>query len=110
MWQIINDFIGNILGAIGVFLFSKIILNTPVKVTKRRLIIDFILSIISYTILMVSFTGTAKTILMLLTNYLFIKDIFREDNKKTIFLSLLYIIILIIPDLFVLFFVTKILT
>ena len=24
MWQIINDFIGNILGAIGVFLFAKI--------------------------------------------------------------------------------------
>ena len=109
MLQIINDFTGNILGAIGVFLFAKIILNTPTKVTKRRLIIDFILSIISYTIVMSSFIGTAKTMFMLLINYLFIKDIFREDNKKTILLSLLYIIILIIPDLFALFFVTKIL-
>ena len=75
MLQIINDFTGNILGAIGVFLFAKIILNTPTKVTKRRLIIDFILSIISYTIVMSSFIGTAKTMFMLLINYLFIKDI-----------------------------------
>ena len=109
MLQIINDFTGNILGAIGVFLFAKIILNTPIKVTKRRLIIDFILSIISYTITMMYFTGTIKTLFMVITVYAFIKDIFRETIKKTIFLSFLYIILLIIPDLFMLVFITKIL-
>ena len=106
MWQIINDFTGNILGAIGVFLFAKILLNTPIKVTKRRLIIDFILSIISYTIIMIHFTGTIKTLLMVTTVYAFIKDIFKENNKRTIFLSFIYIILLIIPDIFILYFVT----
>ena len=109
MWQIINDFIGNILGTIGVFLFAKIILNTSIKVSKNRLIIDFLLSAIFYTIIMLCFTGTIKTVFMVVAIYIFIKDIFKENNKSTFFLAFIYIILLIIPDLFVLFFVTEIL-
>ena len=109
MWQIINNFIGNIFVAIGVFLFTKIILNTTIKVSKFRLIIDFILSICTYTIIMFYFDGTIKTFVMGITMILFNKDIFKESLSKTIFLIFLYMIILIIPDLVILFFVTKIL-
>lgn len=109
MWQIISNILGNILVAIGVFLFAKIVLNESVKVTKIRLVVDFILSIISYTIIMIYFTGTAKTIFMGITMILFDKDIFKSSMSKMIFLTFIYMLVLIIPEVIQLFFITKVL-
>ena len=75
MWQIINDFIGNILGAIGVFLFAKIILNTSIKVSKKELLIALILSVFSYTIIMFYFENLLKTFFMGLTMMIFNKKV-----------------------------------
>lgn len=109
MWQIISDFIGNIFVALGVFLFAKIVLNSHIKITKCRLIIDFVFSIVVYTLIMFYFDGIIKTFLMAITMILFVKDAFKTSSVKTTFLIFLYITILIVPDLFQLFFMTEIL-
>lgn len=99
MYQIINSFLGNIVGVLGSFLFAKAILNTKVKVSKRRLIIDFILSAISYTLIMIYFTGTFKTILMVIITTIFNQDVFKERYRKIVFFTFLYFLILLLIEL-----------
>ena len=109
MWQIINNFFGNIFLALGGILFARIILNKPIQVSKSRLIVDFLLTIISYTTIMIYFDGTVKTLLMGITLFLLDKDLFKETFQKTIFLTFLCMIILIIPELLGLGFLIKVL-
>ena len=109
MWQIINNFVGNIFVAMGVFLFAKIVLAQPIKVSKKELIIALILSVFSYTIIMFYSKNLLKTLFMGLTMIFFNKSIFKESYYKITFLTILYLLILIIPDLTQLFFMTTIL-
>ena len=109
MWQIINNFFGNIFLALGGILFARIILNKPIQVSKSRLIVDFLLTTISYTTIMIYFDGTVKTLLMGITLFLLDKDLFKETFQKTIFLTFLCMIILIIPELLGLGFLIKVL-
>ena len=109
MYPIINDLLGNLLIVIGMYIFSKIVLNKPIKASRTRLIIDLILSTISYTLIMLYFTGMIKTILMMIILFIFNKDIFKERIKKTVFITFLYTLLLLVLDLLVLLFTTKIL-
>ena len=109
MWQVINNFIGNILHVIGMFWFSKIVFDKKIKISKKRFAIDLIVGTLLYTIIMVYFDGTTKTSLMMLTLFMFNKDVFKEKIKKTIFITVLYTLTLLGLDLFVLFFVVDIL-
>ena len=109
MWQIINNFLGNIFLTLGGILFARIILNKPIQVSKSRLIVDFLLTTISYTTIMIYFDGTVKTLLMGITLFLLDKDLFKETFQKTIFLTFLCMIILIIPELLGLGFLIKVL-
>ena len=88
MWQIISNFIGNIFVAIGVFLFAKIVLAQPIKVSKKELIITLILSVFSYTIIMFYLENLLKTLFMGLTMIFFNKRIFKENNKKIVLSNL----------------------
>ena len=99
MWQIISNFIGNIFVAIGVFLFAKIVLAKPIKVSKKELIITLILSVFSYTIIMFYLENLLKTLFMGLTMIFFNKRIFKENNKKIVLLIFVYMILLVITEL-----------
>lgn len=109
MWQSINDFLGNIVLTTGVFLFARIVFNKTIEVSKIRLIFDLILNSIIYTIIMIYFIGTTKTFLMGIMIFLFVKDIFRENNSKTIFITIIYIIVALLFELLELFLVIEIL-
>lgn len=109
MWQIINDFLGNVFVITGVFLFFKIVLNKSIKVSKYRFVFNLLLSALIYTIIMKYFTGTIKTLFVVLIMSIFSKYLYKEHFAKTIFLTILYTIILLLLDIFVLFFVIEIL-
>ena len=109
MWQIINNFLGNVLIMMGVTLFTKIVLNKKIQTSKLRLIINILISSLIYTIAMSYLTGAIKTLSVVLIMFILIKNIFKEKILKTIFLTILYTIILLGLDLFTLFFVTEIL-
>ena len=94
---------------LGVFLFSKIILNKTIQVSKLRLSINLLVSAIIYTIIMIYFKGTIKTMFVISIMYLFNKDIFKKSFKKTMFIIILYMLILLLLDLGVLLFVTEVL-
>lgn len=109
MYHVINGFLSCSITMLGVFLFARIVLNTRVKVSIIQLISIFLLSSLVYTYDFLNFEGTLKTIIMFLTNIIVYKLLFKITYSKAIFLTVLYIFVLIIPDMIEVFFITKIL-
>ena len=109
MWQIINIYICAIIMMFGVLFFGKIILNKKIKIAYKSFFLLFLLVCVFHTIIGLNFLGTFKTISMFLINTLFLYKTFNIQIKKSIFLSFLYMIILMIPDLLQLFIATSIL-
>lgn len=110
MWQIISDFIGNIFLMISALLFGIMIFEKKgIKVTKKKIIIDIILISLLHTFVMTELNGTLKTVLMTILNIIFFEDVFRNTKRKSLFIAFIYMILLILPDLLQLFFMTNIL-
>jgi len=109
MWQIINEYLGISIMLIGTYLFGKIILNTKVKITTKKFILLLILISLIQTITKINVVGIFKTIIIVFTNILFYKYIYKITIKKSILLSFLQMLILMLPDLVQIFFVTNIL-
>ena len=110
MWQIISGYIGVIIMMAGVYIFGRIVLESKVnlKNTLKDLMWLLIFSI-PQTLIFLHLSGVEKSVLMSIVNILFYKLIFKIENKKSVFLILLYMMLLVIVDLIELFVVTKIL-
>ena len=109
MWQIFEKFICVLLMIIGVYIFGYTILNQKPKLKKKNFLFIIILISIMHTIFSLVLVGTLKTLMVIIVNAIFYKLTFKISNKKSLFLTILYIVILMIPDLLELFFVTQIL-
>ena len=109
MWQVISDYIGSIAVAIGVYLFARIVLNKKIEMSKKKFSIIFFISTIIYTVIVIYLEGIIKSFLIGVTIFLFNKYVFKEKIRKTLLLTIIYMILLIIPDLLVTFFLINIL-
>ena len=109
MWQIINGFICSLITIIGVFLFGKIVLNKEIEFSKEKIIISIIATTIIHTAIYLNLEGTLKSLSMMLLDICFYIYIFKISIQKSILTSVLYAIILLIPELIELFIITKIL-
>ena len=106
MWQIIDVYFGILIMTVGIFLFARIILEQKIKIKKIKFI--RLLFLISLFFLSVYFhlEGLSKTLIIFLITASCYKYTFKIDGFKALFLSFFYIVMLIIPDLLSLFFVT----
>lgn len=94
---------------VSVYAFGVIVLNKEkIKITYKDIIVFLAVCILN-TIFFVHLKGTSKTIFTLLAYALLYKYIFNTNSLKSIFSSIVYIILLIIPDLLVLVFATNVL-
>lgn len=109
MYHVISNYLSCLITIIGVVLFAKIVLNTNIKISKLKYIIVILICSALYTYDFMKFQGTIKTIIMFLLDVITYKLLFKISYPKAIFLTVLNIIVLIIPDAFLLIFVTKIL-
>ena len=109
MWQIISAYIEVLITIIGVIIFARIVLDKKIEKSQAKFIISFVLVSIIYLILYLNITGVIKSLLMCLANVIFCKYTFNIKYGKAIFLIIIDMIVLIIPDLLELVFVTKIL-
>ena len=108
MWQIISGYISQIITTIGFFLFGKIVTNKKVENQQKIIISIFIVSVIN-TIIYLKFNGTIKTISMAIINILFYKYTFKKSYQKSIFITFIYMLILLITEIIELVFITEIL-
>ena len=107
MWPIINQFICGLITLIGVIFFGKIVLNRDIQISQRNLIFTIILIPIIYVFVYLNITGTLKSLIMMIIDICFYIYIFKINIQKSILTSLLYAIVLIIPELIELFLITK---
>lgn len=108
MYHIINIFISAIITVIGMFYFAKIVLNENIKITKKEFIGLSLIATVLYTIATIYLTNTSKSLVFCFITIIFYKYIFQLNNYKSIFISFIYAIMVMIADLLVLFFVTKV--
>lgn len=99
MWQIISTYIIGLITIIGVFIFSKIVLNKEIKISKLKLITIMLLAALANTIIYLSFNGIIKTLLMVLLDVIFNVYIFKISYKKSFFLTFLYVAISMLSEL-----------
>ena len=109
MWQIINEYVGLLIIMIGVYLFGKIVIEKKDENNLLKDIMLILLFTIPQTIIILNLQGTDKTILMTIVNVIFIKQIYHLNYKKSIFVTIIYMAIFLIPDFIEMYFITKIL-
>lgn len=107
MWQIIEIYICANIMMIGVLSFEKIVLDESIKISKIQLVILFQIVSIAHTIAGIYCFGILKTLIMFFINFFFYKYTFKISIHRAIFLTFLYMILLIIVDLLELFVLTK---
>ena len=109
MWTMINNSLTAIILMSTVSLFGKIVLNYPFKKITLKNISFFAIICIIQTISFLVFDGTIKTLVMLVNNAIFYKYIFNISPSKSLFLSFLHMILLILPEITEIIITTKLL-
>ncbi len=105
MWQIISTYIGIFFMMIGVISFGIIIIDKPLEMSKLKILTNLLLICIIHTFLYLCFDGTVKTILVSIINMILYMQLFNINMKKSIFLTFLYLIIILISEFIQLLFV-----
>lgn len=113
MWQNISEIIIQYICAIilmfGVYSFGKFILDEEPKISKKKLFVLLQIIYIIQVIVYLNSAGTLKTVVMLIINAIFYKQVFKISTKKSILLVIVYIIMLIALDLLCMLSVTELL-
>lgn len=105
MLQVVDSCCSGLLGALQILFFVKCILDTKLA-KKMMFFVIFIISIV-YSFIFLNFEGVIKTLLVYIFNIFLCTYIYNISIQKSIFVNFIYIIILIIPDLLVLFCLTN---
>lgn len=107
MYQIINIFISAIITVVGIYYFAKIVLNERIKITKKEFIGLSLVVVILHTCATIYLNGTIKTFVLFIITTFFYKITFNLNNYKALLVGFIYIIVLVMADLFTLFVVIK---
>ena len=103
MLEIISTIIGSIILIIPIYIFGRQTLyeNKIEKNSILKNVIIYAIIIILYTLIFLTLEGTKKTLTFCLLLMLTYRFLFNVDYGKSLIASIIYIIILIIPDLIV---------
>ena len=108
MLEIFNALIACLITTITLYIAGAIIFGKSKNTTLKNIII-LIISATIHTITFLYLSGMVKTLFLCLLLTITFKYIFNINISKSIMFSIIYIIILLVPDLLTLFFTTKLL-
>lgn len=111
MSEIINGFISSAITTLNVYFFGYLILKNEdyQKKSKLRVIIILLVSILIHNIIFLTVNGAIKPILLCILFTLTFRILYNRSYIKSLFASILLIILAIFPDLIVLTITTKVL-
>lgn len=108
MLEVLKIFLTSIPLTISIYIFGIIIFNKgKIKITFKDVILLFIACILQTADVMF-LKGTEKTIILMLIFALLLKLTFNTGYIKSIFSGIVYMIILILPDLLTLILITQV--
>ena len=100
MLESFKVFISSTLMIVTVYYFGKIILGNKLKRNNFwKLLLIILLSIAIHTIVYLYTDGIIKTLLLSVVYSLFIKIVFKTSYWKSILMSIIYTLLMIVPDL-----------
>lgn len=106
MLENINYIISSIIMIITSIIFSMILLERKgIKITKDKAI-AIVIGVVIYSIIIKYGTGAPKTLLIFLFHVIQYKYLFKISYSDSIFLTFLYIVLTIVPDVLVIIFIT----
>lgn len=108
MWQIISDFIGIFILGICEIIFARIVLDSSIKTSKITTAIILLISSLIFTLISTYSVGTIKTIMLYIIHMFEFQCLFKISYLKSMFLTFIYAIVLIIPDILSLLITTTI--
>ncbi len=108
MLETFNALIACLITTITLYIAGTIIFGKSKNTTLKNIII-LIISATIHTITFLYLSGMVKTLFLCLLLTITFKYIFNINISKSIMFSIIYIIILLVPDLLTLFFTTKLL-
>lgn len=108
MLETFNALIACLITTITLYIAGTIIFGKSKNTTLKNIII-LIISTTIHTIMFLYLSGVVKTLFLCLLLTITFKYIFNINISKSIMFSIIYIIILLVPDLLTLFFTTKLL-
>ena len=89
---------------ISAIIFAMILLNEkPIKPTKKKIVL-FIISVILYGLVIYYVNDTTKTLLIFTIYLLLFTNLFKITYYKSTFMTFLFIVIAMIPDVLFLMF------
>lgn len=99
MLKIISMFIGIVAMMVGTIIAASMVLEEKIKVNKGKLVLLVIISSIFYTLTTIYLTGVTKTIINCILQFITFKYLFKINNQKSIIFTILYVILLILPEI-----------
>ena len=102
MLQIIKVYIASMMCMIQLFGFGIILFNTKITTNIKKNIIIYLISSIFAALVFANFDGTIKTLLLCIVFAITFYIVFGLSPTRSIFVTLIYVILNIIPDLIVL--------
>ena len=109
MSEVFSIFLGCVIYSITNILFVRIVSKLKVQKSKFVLLSIILIMSIIHTIMVLKIVGIIKTIITLFMYIISYKLLFGMNWKKTIFLSIIHAILILIPDLGILVIATSIL-
>ena len=100
MSEVISIFISSIFMVLTTYVFGYIVSNKKFhSINKRKSIVILLISAIIHTIIFIYFNGTAKTLILCILYSIILRESFDFEYSKAILLSIIFSLLMIIPDL-----------
>ena len=109
MSQIISNYIGILFLSMGEIIFGKIVLNNKIETSKVCTIFILLVASVIFTLSSTYLEGINKTALIYIIHIFEFKMLFNLSYYKSMFLSFLFFIVIILPDILSLLIITNIL-
>lgn len=108
MSEVFSNFLGNIILSITDISFVRIITKSNINKSKKIVLLYLLIMTTIHTIIVFYVNGILRTILTLLLYIFSYKLLYKITWKKAVFLAMIYLILLLIPDLLTLLILTNI--
>ena len=99
MLDVIKIFISSIILIASFYIYCKIIINEKLKLNKIHLLLLSLVVSILNTMIYQYMEGSLKTIFICLLYTFFVKYVFKQTFSRSIFISIIFIMLTVIPDL-----------
>lgn len=108
MWQIISSYIGVLIFCIGEIIFAKIVLDKKIETKKIQTILILLISAAFSALSSTYLDGTLKSAIIFIIHIFEFKMLFNLNYYKSMFLSFIFFVVVIVVDILNLVLVTNV--